>query len=105
MNVQSNTDNNKQIVKDTLLHFANGTITLEEALSTICPKMECAYNWIPYNFYDIKSRPKETGKYFVQRKDGKVHWETWNGSGFAYNNNVITHYCVIKNAYQTINNT
>ncbi len=48
--------------------------------------------WIHYDWNDLKSRPKETGKYFVYRKDGKVHWETWNGSGWAYNNNVITRY-------------
>lgn len=49
-------------------------------------------NWIKYDFNDMKSRPKEVEKYFVHRKDGKIHWETWNGSGFAYNDNVITHY-------------
>lgn len=48
--------------------------------------------WIAYDWNNIESRPKETGKYFIHRKDGKVHWETWNGSGWAYNGNVITHY-------------
>lgn len=52
--------------------------------------------WVKYDFSNIESRPKKTGKYFVHRKDGKVHWETWNGSGFAYNNNVITHWKEIK---------
>ncbi len=40
----------------------------------------------------VEENPKEYGKYFVHRKDGKVHWETWNGSGWAYNGNVITHW-------------
>lgn len=53
-------------------------------------------NWIPYNFYDISSRPEKYGKYFVHRKDGKVHWETWNGIGWAHNGKVITHYKEIK---------
>lgn len=29
------------------------------------------------------------GKYIVVRKDGKIHFETFNGTGWAYNNNVI----------------
>lgn len=53
-------------------------------------------NWIPYNFNDLSTRPKTSGKYFVHRKDGKVHWETWNGQGWAYNGNVITHWQDIK---------
>lgn len=53
--------------------------------------------WIPY-WPHSKCRPTTTGKYFVQRKDGKVHWETWNGLGFAYNNNEITHFREIKAA-------
>ncbi len=49
--------------------------------------------WIKYNFMSLENRPKESGKkYFVHRKDGKLHWETWNGTGFAYNNNSITHF-------------
>lgn len=43
-----------------------------------------------------ENRPKEYGKYFVCRKDGKVHWETWNGSGWAYNEKVITHWREVK---------
>lgn len=52
-------------------------------------------NWIKYNFMDITTRPKRPGKYFVHRKDGKVHWEQWNGSGWAYNEKVITHWAEI----------
>lgn len=44
--------------------------------------------WIP-----VSDRlPEEYGRYFVCRKDGKVHWEVWNGGGWAYNNSVITHW-------------
>lgn len=49
-------------------------------------------NWIAYDFNKMETRPTKTGRYFVHRKDGKVHWEVWNGSGWAYNNNVITHW-------------
>lgn len=34
----------------------------------------------------------EVCRYIVMRKDGKVHFEAYNGTGFAYNNNSITHY-------------
>lgn len=54
---------------------------------------DLAYKWIPYD--RETSHPTEYGKYFVRRKDGKIHWETWNGSGWAYNGNVITHFAVI----------
>ncbi len=52
-------------------------------------------NWVKYNFHDTSTRPTKYGKYFVHRKDGKVHWETWNGNGWAYNEKVITHWCNI----------
>lgn len=52
-----------------------------------------AYKWIEFDWQN--SRPDEYGKYFIRRKDGKIHWETWNGSGWAYNGNVITHFAVI----------
>lgn len=45
--------------------------------------------WVPFNWDVVESRPTKVGKYFVTRKDGKVHWEKWNGSGWAYNGNVI----------------
>jgi len=44
----------------------------------------------------LASRPKVSGKYFVCRKDGKVHWETWNGSGWAYNEASIKYWKDIK---------
>lgn len=53
-------------------------------------------NWVAYDWNDIDSRPPKYGKYFVHRKDGKVHWETWNGSGWAYNEKVITHWQEVK---------
>ena len=31
----------------------------------------------------------EIGKYLVVRKDGKIHLEMYNGTGFAYNDNSI----------------
>lgn len=40
--------------------------------------------------------PMSYGKYLVVRKDGKIHFETWNGTGWAYNNKVITHFYLPK---------
>jgi hypothetical protein len=48
-------------------------------------------NWLPYP----DNKPDKYGKYFICRKDGKVHWETWNGTGFAYNNNEIRYFMEI----------
>ena len=46
--------------------------------------------WVSYDWNKPENRPTKYVKYFVHRKDGKTHWETWNGSGWAYNGNVIT---------------
>ena len=52
---------------------------------------KCAVSgWVSYDWDKVETRPTKYGKYFVHRKDGKTHWETWNGSGWAYNGNVIT---------------
>jgi hypothetical protein len=41
--------------------------------------------WVAFDWMKIETRPTEYGKYLICRKDGKIHWETWNGSGWAYN--------------------
>lgn len=40
-------------------------------------------------------RPTEYGDYFVYRA-GKIHKETWNNTGWAYNNNTVTHWLEIS---------
>lgn len=55
------------------------------------PSME----WIAFDHDRLESRPKEYGKYLICRKDGKIHWETWNGTGWAYNHNEIRYYALI----------
>jgi hypothetical protein len=61
-------------------------------------KRERAYVWVEFNFNKIETRPKRYGKYLIERKDGKHHWETWNGSGWAYNHNEIRFYAEITSA-------
>jgi hypothetical protein len=51
--------------------------------------------WMAFDWNKIETRPTEYGKYLICRKDGKIHWETWNGSGWAYNHNEIIFWAVI----------
>ena len=52
-------------------------------------------SWVEFDFNNLETRPVEYGKYLICRKDGKIHWETWNGSGWAYNGNSIRYWAVI----------
>jgi hypothetical protein len=47
------------------------------------------------SFEQIK--PLIWGKYIVCRKDGKIHLETWNGTGWAYNHNEIKYWAELTN--------
>ena len=51
--------------------------------------MTAISEWVKFNWDDVSTRPTKYGKYLIQRKDGKIHWETWNNSGWTYNHNVI----------------
>ena len=47
--------------------------------------------WIKYEFG--KTHPPRAGRYLVYRqKCNKWHQEVWNDTGWASNNNDITHY-------------
>ena len=53
-------------------------------------------NWIYFKYDDEDFvKPQEYGRYLVCRKDGKIHMETWNGTGWAYNHTVIRFYLSI----------
>ena len=61
-----------------------------------CGKRQAAIScWMVFDWNKIKTHPTKYGKYLVCRKDGKIHWETWNGIGWAYNNNDIRYWAVI----------
>lgn len=51
--------------------------------------------WVKFDINDITTYPPKYDKYLICRKDGKIHWETWNGSGWAYNGTVIRYWAVI----------
>jgi hypothetical protein len=40
--------------------------------------------------------PKKYGRYLVKRRDGKIHFEVWNGTQWAYNNDDIVEWKQIK---------
>lgn len=68
-------------------------------LSPEKPMIERTYsviNWVEFDFDKIETRPPKYGKYLITRKDGKIHWETWNGSGWAYNHNEIKYWTEIN---------
>ncbi len=85
----------ENVIKEITTLLVKKIVTKEEA-DKILIDLYQAGNWIAYDWNKPETRPKKYDKYFVHRKDGKIHWETWNGSGWAYNGNVITHYQEIK---------
>jgi hypothetical protein len=52
----------------------------------------------PTKYEDTPAQKSEIeyGKYLVVRKDGKKHFETFNGTSWAYNNNSIIAYYLPK---------
>lgn len=50
----------------------------------------------PVKYSDEHKSTIEYGKYLVVRKDGKKHFETFNGTGWAYNHKVIEYYYLPK---------
>lgn len=68
-----------------------------EQLGTSAPTL--VGGWVAFDWSKIETRPAKYGKYLVCRKDGKIHWETWNGSGWAYNHDEIRFWAVITPPY------
>lgn len=73
-------------------------LTIIDAMEQYCEQLFIyTYRWIVFDFSNIETHPPEYGKYLICRKDGKIHWETWNNSGWAYNHNEIIYYAKIFN--------
>jgi len=52
--------------------------------------------WIVYDWNDKLSRPPAPGRYLIYRKKcNKMHFEMWNGNGWAYSNNDCSHWCEV----------
>ena len=54
-------------------------ISSEQAVSELLD-LSAVINWVAFDFYKLETRPPKYGKYLITRKDGKIHWETWNGA-------------------------
>ena len=50
---------------------------------------QSTHSWVKYDWNNPISHPPAYGSYLIERKDRKIHWETWNGAGWAYNENSI----------------
>lgn len=49
------------------------------------------------HLYDRYNKPPlEYGRYLIIRRDGNTHLETWNGTGWAYNDVAIEFYYLPK---------
>lgn len=59
--------------------------------------MTAIKEWVPFDPEDKSSHPVGYGRYLVCRKDGKLHWEVWNGTGWAYNSKSIVFWANISN--------
>ena len=76
-------------------------LDLYENLPHFLSILEDYYEWrqseegLPWVDYP-KVCPEEYGKYIIQRKDGKMHIETWNGIGWAYNGKSIVKWVNFK---------
>lgn len=49
-----------------------------------------------FNIQKYTGQKLEYGKYLVVRKDGKIHFEIYNGLQWAYNENSIIHFYLPK---------
>jgi len=80
---------------DIVTDLIRDDITKNEAIDKLL--ILCSViNWVAFDWREIETRPTKYGKYLITRKDGKIHWETWNGSGWAYNHNEIRYWAEIK---------
>lgn len=85
---------NEEII-EILQQYKFEHIPEKQAVNELLGLFNVSY-WVAFDWDKPETRPTKYGKYFVHRKDGKVHWETWNGSGWAYNGNVITYWMEVK---------
>lgn len=88
----------KKVLADKRNHTIAQIEEAEELLAKVKVSdddLPCVSHWVSFDFMKLDTRPKKYGKYLICRKDGKIHWETWNGSGWAYNHNEIRYWAEI----------
>ena len=53
-------------------------------------------NWVAYSFEKEETRPPKPDKYLIYRKGcNKMHFEMWNGNGWASSNGDCTHWAIV----------
>ena len=89
----------KKIKQEILRLRSNNDISVYAECSLLAEvkslESQSTHIWIKYSWDNPLSHPPVYGNYFVHRKDGKIHWEIWNGAGWAYNEKVITDWAKI----------
>ncbi len=93
--MDKNSSDMEDKIFDIVTDLLRDDISKTEAIDKLLVLSNVSY-WVAFDRDKPETRHTKYGKYFVHRKDGKVHWETWNGSGWAYNGNVITHWMEVK---------
>jgi hypothetical protein len=93
--MDKNSSDMEDEIFDIVTDLLRDDISKSEAIDKLLVLSNVSY-WVAFDWNKPETRPTKYGKYFVHRKDGKVHWETWNGSGWAYNGNVITYWMEVK---------
>lgn len=95
------TENGHTMFEDDVLKRLKRLSYLEEQIKQcqLLP-VQRVINWVAFDWMKVETRPTECDKYLVTRKDGKIHWETWNGNGWAYNHNEIRYWAEITPPYE-----
>lgn len=89
-------DKEKEGINNIVLNFVehrNWTILISDIESLLMKKK--IMTWNPCDYETGEGMPETAGSYFVCRKDGKIHKENYNGTGWAYNSNSIIYWTKI----------
>lgn len=81
---------NTQAIKNKLDKYME-TATPEQIVKEL-EELGAEFLITQFNIQKYNGQSIPYGKYLVVRKDGKIHFEVYNGTGWAYNNNSITHF-------------
>ena len=81
---------NTQVIKNKLDKYME-TATPEQVVKEF-EDLGVKFLITQFNIQEYTNQKLPCGKYLVVRKDGKIHFEVYNGTGWAYNDNSITHF-------------
>ena len=89
---------NKELLEEvTHLKNANIALTIKNRELKKQLSIHSVINWVAYDWNNPSTRPPKAGRYLIYRsKCNKLHFEQWNGSGWASSNNDCTHYTLVE---------